>query len=72
MDDLAYLGVVKPSQVAPLTGSEVDRGIVRYTLGELPVVTQLRGPKFVFAHILLPHPPYVFGPNGEKQTLSEK
>jgi hypothetical protein len=69
MDDLTYLGVVRPSQVAPLTGSEVDRGIVRYTLDELPVVAQLRGPKFVFAHILLPHPPYVFGPNGEKQTL---
>jgi hypothetical protein len=70
MDDLTYLGVVKPSQVAPLKGSEVDRGIVRYTLSELPVVAQLRGPKFVFAHILLPHPPYVFGPNGEEQNLS--
>jgi len=66
MDDLAYLGLVKPAQVAPLTGSEVDRGVVRYTLSELPVVAQLRGPKFVFAHILLPHPPYVFGPNGEE------
>ena len=69
MDDLTDLGVVKPSQVAPLAGSEVDRGIVRYTLSELPVVTQLRSPKFVFAHILLPHPPYVFGPNGEEQKL---
>ena len=69
MDDLTSLGVLKPSQVAPLAGSEVDRGIVRYTLSELPVVTQLRSPKFVFAHILMPHPPYVFGPNGEEQTL---
>ena len=70
MDDLTNLGVVKPSQVAPLTGGEVDRGIVRYTLSELPVVTQLRSPKFVFAHILVPHPPYLFGPNGEEQKLS--
>ena len=71
MDDLTSLGVVKPAQAAPLTGSEVDRGIVRYTLNELPVVTQLRSPKFVFAHILLPHPPYVFGPDGEEQNLPD-
>ncbi len=25
-------------------------------------------PKFVFVHILLPHPPYIFGPNGEHVT----
>jgi hypothetical protein len=68
-DDLSYLGIGNATQIAQLRGGEVDRGIVRYTLSELPVVAQLRGPKFVFAHILLPHPPYVFGPNGEKQNL---
>jgi Sulfatase len=33
------------------------------TLGE--VQHRIDGPRFVFAHILLPHPPYVFGPNAE-------
>jgi len=70
MDDLAYLGIVKPTQVAPLKGIKVDRDIVRYVLDELPVVAQLRDPKLVFAHILLPHPPYVFGPDGEEVNFS--
>jgi hypothetical protein len=32
------------------------------TLANLPAVDS---PKFVFAHLTLPHPPFVFGPNGE-------
>ena len=70
MTGLEGIGIVKAPQINELTGRGVDRGIVRYELDELPVVTHLRGPKFVYAHILLPHPPYVFGPNGEEQDLS--
>ncbi len=69
VDDLKYLGLGQTAQITRLTGNEVDRDIVLNTLNELPVVAQLRGPKLVFAHILLPHPPYVFGPNGESQNL---
>lgn len=32
--------------------------------------SNLKGPKFVFAHIMAPHGPYVFGRNGEETKLS--
>ncbi len=28
-------------------------------------VVNMQGPKFVYVHLILPHPPFVFGPNGE-------
>ena len=37
---------------------------VNYILKKLPETTQLPGPKFVFAHILVPHIPQVFTPDG--------
>jgi hypothetical protein len=36
-----------------------------YTFSKLAKVHKIKGPKFVFAHILSPHPPYLFGANGE-------
>lgn len=38
---------------------------VKYTLNELQHLPEIEGPKFVFAHILVPHPPFIFGPDGE-------
>lgn len=34
-------------------------------LDQLPGVATLREPTFTFAHILIPHHPYIFGPDGE-------
>lgn len=39
-----------------------------YILDELKRVPDLSGPKFVFAHILVPHTPYIFTPDGKFRT----
>lgn len=41
---------------------------VHFTLEKLDDVAALDGSYFVFAHILVPHPPFVFGPHGEAIT----
>ena len=38
---------------------------ILFTLEKLEEIPSLQGPKFVFAHIICPHGPMVFGPNGE-------
>jgi hypothetical protein len=38
----------------------------RYALNQLPNVPDIPGPKFVFAQLMIPHTPFVFGPDGEK------
>jgi hypothetical protein len=35
-----------------------------YEMNKLKEIQDLPGPRFVFAHVLLPHPPYVFDRNG--------
>lgn len=55
------------------TGSQYEayfRGIVTNTLETLKKAPSLKGPKFVFAHIVCPHEPFVFGPNGEEVDIS--
>ena len=38
---------------------------VKYTLAELPKIPALASPKFVVVHLLVPHEPYMFSPEGE-------
>jgi hypothetical protein len=41
------------------------RGRLLFTFSELAKVYRIEGPKFIFAHITCPHPPYVFAATGE-------
>ena len=44
-----------------------------FTLDKLgKLALEHKGPKFIFAHIEQPHPPFVFGPNGEPVQLESR
>jgi hypothetical protein len=44
---------------------DMSRERALFLFDHLPEVAKLPGPKLTFAHILLPHPPFIFGENGE-------
>ncbi|HEX6269512.1 MAG TPA: hypothetical protein VFZ43_04705 [Anaerolineales bacterium] len=43
-----------------------------YILEELKQIPTMPGPKFVFAHILVPHPPYIFNPEGDFHLITSQ
>jgi hypothetical protein len=43
---------------------------IEYAFDKIPKITNSKKPKFVFAHIICPHPPFLFNENGER-ILSE-
>ena len=47
---------------------EMHRRRILYALDHLHEAPRPGTPTFVFAHILCPHPPFVFGPNGEERN----
>jgi hypothetical protein len=46
------------------SGSELFRERTLFALDQLDELAYIQGPKFVFVHLIVPHPPYVFGPTG--------
>jgi hypothetical protein len=46
-----------------------DRRRILYTLETLPTLARTGAPSFVFAHIIAPHPPYVFDADGQPADI---
>ncbi len=54
---------VVPADIDPYIRYHIDLQL--FTLEELSKLPSLPGPKFVYAHLIVPHPPHVFTPDGE-------
>jgi hypothetical protein len=54
------------------TPEDRKRDLILFDLETLPEIPSTPGPKFVFAHLVIPHQPFVFGPNGESFVIPEK
>lgn len=52
-------------QLTPSVGTSAHRERVLYALDKLRNLPSVPGPKFVFAHIIIPHDPFDIGINGE-------
>lgn len=48
----------------PDSGTELYRERTLFALDKLDKLSYIKSPKFVFVHLIVPHPPYVFGPTG--------
>ncbi len=42
----------------------------KYILDQLPQLNTVEGPKFIYAHLMIPHPPYLFREDGSIETDS--
>ena len=54
------------------TPEDRKRELILFDLEKLQELPATPGPKFVFAHLVIPHQPFVFGPAGEPLIIAEK
>ena len=53
--------------------NDTRRDMIKCAFNELSqTVEQNNEPRYVFAHIVVPHPPFLFGPNGESVTPNNR
>lgn len=54
-----------------LTSDQRKHDLSLYVLDKLGDVPVLPGPKFVFVHLTIPHPPFVMGPDGNLNVVAQ-
>jgi hypothetical protein len=54
------------------TPEDQKRNLVSYVLEQMGRLPEIPGPKFVFIHLVIPHQPFVFGPNGEPFVVAQR
>jgi hypothetical protein len=54
------------------SNGNLQRGGILYAFDQIASVAKIKGPKFLFAHIICPHNPFVFGANGEKVPFKDR
>ena len=64
LDDFGFLDFIQ------LTDDELKRDSILFTFEKLKTLPEITVPKFVVAHIMVPHPLFVFGPNGELSVVA--
>lgn len=52
--------------IARFNNLDVHRKYAEYQFDHMDEISKVKGPKFVFSHILLPHPPYIYDKDGTK------
>jgi len=65
LDDAGMLQRIYP------TAAQNRRNMVLREFKTLKDLPSVPGPKFVFAHLLVPHWPFIFGPNGESLVATD-
>jgi hypothetical protein len=69
---LTPLPLVLEKLVAKLSPYTLHRNRTLFVLEQLPSIADIEAPTFTFAHIIGPHPPFLFGATGEDTSPRER